>query len=130
MAITPLVKKLGLKPRQRAIIINAPAGYIEQLDPLPEGGELAGRPEGQFDFVQLFVSDKAALERDAPAAIAAIKPGGLLWITYHKRSSGIKTDISRDNGWDVVNKAGWGGVSLIAIDETWSAMRFRPGARL
>lgn len=40
----------------------------------------------------------------------------------------MKTDISRDAGWDAVHAAGWEGVAMVAIDDTWSAMRFRPSA--
>lgn len=129
MADTPLVKKLGLKPGMQAAILNAPPGYTELLGQLPEGVTLAERLDGLFDLVQLFVKGRSELERHAPAAIAAVKPDGLLWICYPKITSRLKSDITRDHGWEVVSAAGWGGVSMIAIDETWSAMRFKPGAQ-
>jgi len=53
-----------------------------------------------------------------------------LWISYPKRSSKVETDITRDVGWDVVYKAGLEGVTQIAIDDTWSALRFRPADRV
>jgi hypothetical protein len=55
-------------------------------------------------------------------ALNAIKEDGLLWISYPKKTSKIKTDI----GGDVMTHAGYDGVSLISINETWSAIRFRP----
>lgn len=128
MADTSLAKKLGLKPGQHAVVLNAPEGYRERLGALPDEVELAERLEGAADFVQVFVRDRAAVERDVPAALAAVKPGGLLWLTYPKQSSKVKTDITRDRGWDVVYAAGWRPVTQIAIDETWSALRFRPRA--
>jgi len=54
MATSSLPKKLQLKAGQRAVIINAPAGYLDELGPLPEGVHLAERPEGQVDFIVLF----------------------------------------------------------------------------
>lgn len=121
-----LVKKLQIKPGQRMVILNPPPGYLEQLGPLPKGVELAEKPEGVFDFVQLFVHNVAELERLASSAIAAAKRDAILWISYPKRSARVQTDIARDVGWEVVNRAGLRPVSQVAIDETWSALRFRP----
>jgi hypothetical protein len=126
MAASSLAKKLGLKPGRRALILNAPDGYRELLDPLPEGVDVTTTPDGTFDFVQVFAKNQADLAEYAPAALAAVKPGGMLWIAFPKKTSKIQTDISRDTGWDVIRQAGWQGIFLIAVDEVWSAMRFRP----
>lgn len=126
MPDTPLIKKLGIKPKQRIIILNAPEGYRELLGSLPADVELATTLNGTFDLVHVFVKDKAEVDQYAPMAIEAVKPGGLLWFSYPKKSSKIPTDISRDVGWDVVLNAGWRPVTLISIDEVWSAFRFRP----
>ncbi len=126
MMSSELITKLRLKSGQRAVIMNAPEGYIERLGPLPEGVTLEEKPDGTFDFVQLFVRDRAEVERFAPQAMRAAKPDGLLWICYPKKSSKIKTDITRDVGWETIRQAGFDGVALVSIDDTWSAMRFRP----
>jgi hypothetical protein len=128
MANSPLLKKLGVKPGYRLLVLNAPDGYLAQLTPLPEKAELATGGKGPFDVVQLFVKNKAQVDRDATKAIQAVKPRGLLWIAYPKKSSKIETDISRDVGWETMKKADWEGVAIFAIDDTWSALRFRPAA--
>jgi hypothetical protein len=128
MANSPLLKKLGVKPGYRLLVLNAPDGYLDQLAPLPEKAELATKGKGPFDVVQLFVKNKAQVDRDAAKAIGAVKPRGLLWIAYPKKSSKIETDISRDVGWETMKKADWEGVAIFAIDDTWSALRFRPAA--
>ena len=51
---------------------------------------------------------------------------GVLWLCYPKGGAKAGTDINRDTGWDVMLLAGWGPVSQIAIDERWSALRWRP----
>jgi hypothetical protein len=76
--------------------------------------------------VQVFVANKAAVDTHTPAALKALKPGGALWFVYPKKSSGIKTDISRDTGWEVLNKAGFEPVTLISVNDIWSAFRLRP----
>jgi hypothetical protein len=126
MAESQLIKKLGIKPGQKMLILNAPEAYMHLLGTLPEGAEVKTRAEGTFDFVQAFMYNKADVESYAMAAMQALKPGGLLWFTYPKKTSSIKTDITRDNGWEEVMNAGIRPVTQIAIDETWSALRFRP----
>ena len=100
--------------------------YLDELAPLPEDTAVETSGRGPFDFVQTFVSGKGDIKFYASKAIQALKPGGLLWFSYPKESSAIKTDISRDNGWEPVYAAGFRPVTLVAIDNTWSALRFRP----
>jgi len=69
-----LANKLKLKPGQRAALINPPQGYLEELGPLPAGVVLVGKLEGEFDWVQIFVKNKAELDRLAPQAWRALKP--------------------------------------------------------
>ncbi len=130
METASLIKKLRIQPGQRLLILNIPEGYISTLGQLPEGVEVIDMPNGVFDFVQVFVKSISELEKQAPVAIKAVKYDGLLWICYPKQSSGIKTDINRDTGWSVVQKAGLRPVTQVAIDDTWSALRFRPVERV
>jgi hypothetical protein len=126
-----LVKKLFIKPGMKIGIINAPEGYREQLDELPPGAEVVESPApASLDQLHLFVRSIAELNEQLPAALPLIKYDAHLWIAYPKKSSKIKTDISRDVGWDAVRQAGLEGVSLISLDETWSMMRFRPAERV
>jgi hypothetical protein len=129
MTTSSLAKKLQIKPGQHVSIINPPANYLAKLGPLP-GVELADKATGTFDVVQLFVKNVAELNRIAPAAIRAVKPDGIFWISYPKLSAKTDSDITRDAGWDVVKKAGLRPVSLVSIDDVWSALRFRPVAQV
>ncbi len=126
MPESALAKKLKLKAGQRAAILNAPEGYLEALRPLPDSVELIDHVEGQFDWVQLFVKNKSELDRLAPQAIGALKPDSLLWISYPKGTSKIQTDLTRDKGWDTIQQAGLKWITLISVDETWSAFALRP----
>jgi len=111
----------------RLAILNAPDGYREVLGSLPDGVTVCTSADGVYDLVRLFVRSVAELNQHFAAAKNAVKEGGMLWISYPKKTGKIKTDITRDVGWDVAYDAGWGGVSPISIDDTWSAMRFKPG---
>ena len=126
MSENPLLKKIKLKPGQHAAIINAPDGYVEALQPLPEDVEMAGDLVGTFDWVQLFVRTQAELEQVLPGVRAALKPAGMLWITFPKGTSKIQTDLTRDKGWDALQQLDLKWINLISVDETWSAFSLRP----
>ena len=129
MVDTSLIKKLGIKPKQRLIILNAPEGFTEQIrNMLPADIELvtAQASDGKFDVVLQFVHNKSEVEKDTPLAIEMVKPGGHLWVLYPKQSSKIPTDINRDILWKIFPNDEWRPVTQISIDEIWSALRFRP----
>ncbi len=130
MATYSLSQKLQMKTGQRAVIINPPAGYLERLAPLPEGIELVESPEGQFDFVQVFVKTMEDLQKFLPVAAQAVKHDALLWIAYPKGGAKAGTDLNRDILWNAVSPHNLSGVTLVSLDEVWSAMRFRPSERV
>lgn len=121
-------KKLQIKPNLTFLLINAPDDFAAAM--AAEGyscarGRLENGAKGNFDAVQLFTKDKAELEMLFPQVVEALKKNGLLWIAYPKKSSKVKSDLTRDEGWKVVFDMGYEGVRQIAIDETWSSLRFR-----
>jgi len=79
-----------------------------------------------YDAVLLFANTLAEAERLAPAGIASIKMDGLLWIAYPQGTAKVKTDVNRDRLWEAIKPMGWLAVRQVALDDTWSAMRFRP----
>jgi hypothetical protein len=121
-----LIKKLQIKSGYKMTIINPPVGYLQQLKELPEGAEIVQNLGKDLDFVQLFVKDKAELEKLSQTAFDAIKYDGIFWICYPKGTSKVDTDLNRDILWEIIKVKGLNAVSMIAVDETWSAMRFRP----
>jgi hypothetical protein len=126
MAGGELAKKLKLKPGARAAVIGAPEGYLAELEPLPEGVSLLSRLAGPLDWLQVFVTTRAELGKLAKQAAAALKPEGLLWISFPKGSSGIQTDLSRDQGWEALEGTELKWITLVSIDPTWSAFCLRP----
>ncbi|MDU0202665.1 hypothetical protein ACYEXS_05675 [Paenibacillus sp. MAH-36] len=113
-----LLKKLHYK-QGRALVLHAPEGYAL-------GIEEPGEPNGSYDFVQLFVKDAAEVEEWTPKAMQYLKDDALFWITYPKQSSKVKTNINRDSLFTLVSSISeYRAVSNVAVDETWSALRFR-----
>jgi hypothetical protein len=125
-----LVQKLRMQSGQRVLIANAPIGYVEGVGQLPEGVQVDTQAEGEglYDFVHLFVLDRRELDRLGPGVTAAAKYDAVLWISYPKTSSGVATDLTRDVLWGLV--PGFRPVSQVAVDDVWSAVRFRPTAQV
>ena len=121
-----LIQKLQIKPGQRLAVLYSPPGILERITVELEGCAVLPAAEGKMDAVLVFVTVLA----DAPArfseALAALVPGGLLWMAYAKGGSGIKTDVNRDRLFTAIKPSGWLGIRMVALDDTWSAMRFRP----
>ena len=64
--MTPLVKKLQMKPGANWLIYNPPAGYLAFLKPLPEGATCTSKPAGTFDGIQLFAKIRPNCRRHCP----------------------------------------------------------------
>ena len=130
MGLTPLAKKLRIGPGMRLLVLNPPPGYLAQLGELPEGAELLDKPSGNLDFVHLFVRNQSELQQFGPGALAAVKYDGVLWLSYPKRSAKVETDLTRDHGWELLAEAGLRPVTQVSVDDTWSALRYRPVERV
>ena len=81
--------------------------------------------KGLADLAQVFVSSKKELETSLKKIKSSLKPSGLLWLTYPKGTSKVKTDINRDIIREYVEANGFKTVSLISVDDTWSALRLK-----
>ena len=121
-----LARKLLVQPGQQVLLMNAPAGYMGRLQPLPENASATEQGNGPSDVVQLFSRDRAELDTNAAAAVKAVKPGGVLWMSYPNPSNGPSSDLMRDHGWGVLHAAGMVAVAHVQVDDQWMAIRFRP----
>jgi len=122
--MTTLAQKLQLKAGQSLKLVNSPAGYDSFL-----ASEGIGTAESS-DAVLIFTNSLAEVEQIVPPAFKSVSADALVWVAYPKGSSGIKTDVNRDRLWDALKPTGWRPVRQIAMDNVWSALRFRPAERV
>ena len=123
MPESTLAKKMKLKPNAKAAVINAPENYVEELR---HDTALSPTLRGKFDWIQLFVRNKAELDALAPKAAKALRTESMLWISFPKGSSKIQTDLTRDKGWESLQALDLKWLTLISVNETWSAFALRP----
>ncbi len=130
MAESSLSKKLLLKPGMCAAVLNAPPGYVDRLRPLPDGASIAEAMSPDVDLALLFVRSAEEARRLVPQVAASLPTDRLFWVAYMKGGARAGTDLNRDILWELVSEYGFAGVSMVAIDETWAAMRFRPADKV
>jgi hypothetical protein len=119
--------KLNLKEQNDIVIVNAPESFEREIASLK--GVTVRRSMSdvkQVDFSLSFVTKQK--EVDALAITVGRKAAGdaIIWIAYLKKSSrSYACEFNRDSGWPSMGEAGFEPVRMVAIDEDWSALRFR-----
>lgn len=114
--------KLQIKPGQRVALIAEPAGSPVAL---PAGCELVADPAAA-DVVIAFVERSTEAAAGAGPALAAGRQDRLAWVAYPKAGQ-RGTGLNRDSLAAALSGHGVRPVRQVAIDDVWSALRFRPG---
>jgi len=120
---TPLVKKLGIKSGFSVFFMNAPEQFARTLD-LPPDVIVNKTPRPHLDFVLLFVKSEKQLTQKFSHMAAKLKPNGMLWVAWPKKSSGVVTDLTFTNVQAIGLAAGLVDVKICAVDEVWSGLKF------
>jgi hypothetical protein len=125
--VPSVFEKLNLKDNRRIVVLQAPESFEPALAELLEV-EILRSLETTVDveFFLTFVTKQYEVNRLGKLIAARAKGDAVVWFAYPKRTSKkYKSEINRDNGWDVMGAAGFEPVRAVAIDEDWSALRFR-----
>lgn len=121
---TPLFKKLNLKDIDEIVVLNAPASFAPELRALR--GVDVHKSVRATRFCLAFVQTSANVARVTKEVVAHCSGDLVLWFAYPKKSSKkYSSELSRDESWRAVGAAGFEPVRMVAIDEDWSALRFR-----
>lgn len=125
--MTPLFKKLNLKGQKEIVVLDAPGSFEGELQALE--GVTVHRDAGaleRVEFALAFVITSAQLAAAADAILPRAHGDAVVWFAYPKGTSKrYRCEFNRDSGWAPMGAAGFEGVRMVAIDEDWSALRFR-----
>ncbi|HEY3321561.1 MAG TPA: DUF3052 domain-containing protein [Planctomycetota bacterium] len=126
--MNPVLKKLLYKGQSPVLLLQAPAEFKEIAKDF--AGPVHTAPKGKYAFVLAFAKSLADADALAPMVADALEEKALFWMAYPKGTSKKykKADINRDTLHALMAKSDFDGVSLVALDEDWSAMRFKPKA--
>jgi hypothetical protein len=123
-----LLDKLNYKKQKRISVINSEEKFVisisKELNDVIIDQNID--PRYPYEFIIIFVKSVSEVESLAPVILHNLMADGVLWFCYPKKTSKkYVSDIDRDNGWKALNDSGLYGIRLVAIDENWSALRFR-----
>jgi hypothetical protein len=126
--MNPIFKKLNYKDQPLVVIINAPESFNKEVLDMKTVTKVAtGLPKsGPIKFVLAFVTLQQEVDSLTEKIVPLLDKDGLLWFAYPKGSSKrYKCEFNRDSGWAKLGKQNFEPVRMVAIDEDWSALRFR-----
>jgi hypothetical protein len=125
--VTSIFQKLNLKAQREVVVFNAPSSFDAELAQLENVSVLRDPKRAvAVQFALTFALRQAEVDRLSRLLAAACDGDALLWFAYPKGSSKRFTcEFNRDTGWQVIRAAGFDSVRQVAIDEDWSALRFR-----
>jgi hypothetical protein len=127
MNTSPLFKKLNLGAHDEIVLLNAPDSFESELRQL-KGIKIIRDPSKPkaIKFGLAFAMTQAQLDRASKLLAVAADGDAVLWFAYPKGTSKrYACEFNRDSGWGVIRAAGFDSVRMVAIDEDWSALRFR-----
>jgi hypothetical protein len=113
-----LAKKLNVKDGTKVRVVGKPANV--DLD------DIAATTSTKAEAVMVFAKTLAEVDAKAGPVVAAAKQDALAWLAYPKAGK-LGTDLNRDILWQHMLQQGIQAVRQVSVDDTWSALRFRPG---
>ncbi len=123
-----IFKKLNYKGHRELYVLNAPKSFAKAIDEMKTMAIIKRGPSNakEVEFFLAFVTKQKEVENLTIKVTPLIKNDGLLWFAYPKGTSKMYTcEFNRDTGWNELGKNGFEAVRTVAIDEDWSALRFR-----
>ncbi len=120
---TPLVRKLGLRAGMTCGLVDAPAGYWDLRGDLPEDVRVVPPDGDGLDFVHVFVRELAGLQEHLRQLRSSIAQDGMVWVSWPKKASGIRTDVTEDRVREAALAEGLVDVKVCAVDDVWSGLK-------
>lgn len=123
-----IFKKLNYKDQPQIYVINAPASFKSEMEEMKTATQVKTSlgSAKSVTFFLAFVTKQKEVETLTRQVAPLIEGDGVLWFAYPKGTSKKYTcEFNRDSGWDELAKHEFEPVRQVAIDEDWSALRFR-----
>jgi hypothetical protein len=126
--MTPTFKKLNYKDQQKILALNPPESFDIELSIMAESATVVKNENEipEIEFVLVFVTKQHEIGEIISSIYSKLKGDAILWFCYPKGTSKkYKCDFNRDTGWRGLKKYTLEPVRQVAIDDDWSALRFR-----
>lgn len=120
---TPLLKKLGVMPSMKVLLINQPPDYFDLLE--ADVREQFCKKNETPDFVHLFVKN----EKEYLSEMKKLKPiykkntKIMIWVSWYKKSAKIPTDVTEDVIRDYALLNDLVDIKVCAVSDIWSGLK-------
>ncbi|MCI4649095.1 hypothetical protein [Phaeodactylibacter sp.] len=124
----PIFKKLNYKGQGRLMVINAPESFAPHLQAMEGTAQLDNSlsTATEVNWLLAFVTQPDEITAIAHQLSGRLEGDPTLWFAYPKKSSKkYDSEITRDHGWAPLGALNLEPVRQVAVDEDWSALRFR-----
>lgn len=126
MSSQSLLEKLQLKDEKNLLLQGLPLAIEKQFIKLSFSKNVTPLLKSKkIDFALVFAFSKNQLQEILKEVVPALHTEAKFWVAYPKASSKIASDLCRDESWDFVAAHGYESVRMVAVDNLWSAMRFK-----
>jgi hypothetical protein len=125
--MSAVFRKLNLKDQDEIVVLNVPQSFETEVANLTRAQVVRDLSElDKVVFALSFVTQEKEVAEITSNLQSKIKGDAVIWFAYPKRTSRkYLSEINRDRGWSALGQAGFEPVRQVAIDEDWSALRFR-----
>ena len=126
--MTPLFKKLNYKTQETIVSIDHPDSFLPEIKAMSEAATIIDSisKAKQIEFVIVFATKQKEVDKAAEQIAKKAIDDAVIWFCYPKGTSKkYICEFNRDNGWSKLGELGYEPVRAVAIDEDWSALRFR-----
>jgi hypothetical protein len=124
--VAGIFDKLQLKDQADIVVLDAPDSFEKQIKVLQGVRVHRKFSSAASGFSLAFLTTQAQLERLARSIGAHVQGDAVVWVAYPKGTSRrYKSELNRDCGWKPLADLGYETVRMVAIDDDWSALRFR-----
>jgi hypothetical protein len=120
---TPLAKKLGFKPGMRVFVAGAPKDYASWLANLPPGATVVKKSTPPLQAAHVFVTRRTELATSLGTLRAQLAPDGFVWVSWPKKASGVRTEITEDTIRELALPLDFVDVKVCAVSDVWSGLR-------
>jgi len=118
-----LAEKLGFKSGQTLGLVNAPIGYAAMIGTALKQMRLVDPPKAPVNVLHIFVMTAADARKQIKKARAVVTDAGMIWISWPKKSSGWKTDVTEDTVRNSALANDLVDVKVCAVDDVWSGLK-------
>jgi hypothetical protein len=120
---TPLAAKLGIRAECEVVVVNAPNGYRELLEPLPTSVRFASKPGPSTHIVHVFATKRGDLERALASYRERLSPQAVVWVSWPKKSAKVASELTENTVRELALPLGFVDVKVCAVSEVWSGLK-------